>query len=146
MYPLGHMALGYFAGKLVTNYTKRDSNLILLFIMSILPDVDMILPNVIHRGLTHSTVLTIIFAVPLLLYNKETLPYLAALLTHSLVGDYFTSYGCKLLWPLSNNFIVYRRAWPVGSTLGIVVELVLFTTMLMMISFPIIQARKQLKI
>lgn len=38
-------------------------------------------------------------------YRKQAIPYYAALLSHILIGDFFTATGVQLFWPLSSNWV-----------------------------------------
>jgi len=127
MYPLGHFSLGYIISKIVSVFTKEDVNLTLVFIISVLPDIDVVIPFVFHRGPTHSIITASLFFIPFFIKYRRGLPYFSALLSHSLIGDFFTAYGCKLLWPLSNSFykanigyITYSMEFPIELSLFIV--------------------------
>ena len=75
----------------------------LLFAASVLPDVDLLLPFIQHRGPTHSIITITLLMIPFfVVYRKKAIPYYAALLSHILIGDFFTG-GIELFWPLSNN-------------------------------------------
>ena len=130
MYLLGHIALGYISGKIITKITGKDFNTILIWIISVSPDLDLLIPGLVHRGASHSIISAIIFFIPIFIIYDNAYPYLAALLSHSLIGDYFTIHGSKLLWPLRKTFYVSPLAWPVRSPFGILVEALLFTLMI----------------
>ena len=125
MFAIGHFALGYLFGKGSSKLAHVKLNLPLLFAASVLPDIDLILRFILHRGPTHSMITITVFMVPFfILYRKQAIPYFAALLSHILVGDFFTG-GTQLFWPLSSsnygalNFKVFSM--PIAIT-----ELVLF--------------------
>ena len=59
-----------------------------------------------------------------ILYRKQALPYFAAMLTHILIGDFFTG-GVMLIWPLSHNLFGALN-FEVTSLLVMIVELSLF--------------------
>jgi hypothetical protein len=66
-----------------------------------------------------------------ILYLKQSIPYFAALLSHILIGDFFTG-GAQLFWPLSNSAIGALN-FEVNSMLSAITELKLFAvTMLIM--------------
>ena len=134
MYLLGHMALGYLTGRVVSVFTKKDFNTLVIFFVSISPDIDIVIPNLLHRGPTHSVILVLVFFIPIFIFYKEGFPYLVALLSHSLVGDYLTRPGCMLFWPLSNEWFIYTNAWSTGSSFGIFLEILLFVLMLIIIA------------
>jgi len=76
----------------------------LLLAASVLPDIDLALRFLMHRGPTHSLITISVLMIPfLVIYRKEAIPYYAALLSHSLIGDFFTG-GSQLFWPLSHNW------------------------------------------
>ena len=79
-------------------------NLPLLLAASVLPDIDLLLRFIMHRGLTHSILTITVLMIPFfVVYRRQAIPYYAALLTHILIGDFFTG-GIQLFWPLSHNW------------------------------------------
>jgi hypothetical protein len=58
-----------------------------------------------------------------IVYRKRAAPYYAALLSHSLIGDYFTG-GVELFWPLSHSWFGVDIG--VTSMTSVTIELVLF--------------------
>ena len=106
MFAVGHISLGYITGRTTSRLLKVKVNLPLLFVASLLPDIDLIIPGLEHRGLTHSFFFILALAIPLLLlWRKQAVPYLVALASHSFLGDYLTTpsgaQGVQLLTPLS---------------------------------------------
>ena len=101
MYPLGHMALGYFSARATSSITGSKFNLFLVWFISVSPDIDVLIPFLTHRGPTHSLMVIIFFLVPVLLFRREWLPYVAGLGSHALIGDLITGTrrmaGCMLL-------------------------------------------------
>lgn len=78
-------------------------NLPLLLAASVLSDVDLLLRFLMHRGPTHSIITISVLMIPFfVVYRKKAIPYYAALLSHILIGDFFTG-GIQLFWPFSNN-------------------------------------------
>lgn len=103
MYAVGHFALGYLTGKLSSTALRVKINIPLLFLVSVLPDVDLLIPGLEHRGPLHSLVVCCMFVIPfMILYKQKVIPYFVALLQHSLIGDYVTG-GSQLLWPFSQS-------------------------------------------
>ncbi|HUK85812.1 MAG TPA: metal-dependent hydrolase [Candidatus Acidoferrum sp.] len=101
---MGHFALGYLLGKGSSKLAKVKVNLPLLLTASVLPDVDLILRFLMHRGPTHSFITITVLMIPFFaVYRKRAIPYYAALLSHILIGDFFTG-GIELLWPISQNW------------------------------------------
>jgi membrane-bound metal-dependent hydrolase YbcI (DUF457 family) len=139
MYPMGHMALGYLAARATRGITKYDFNLLLLWFISVSPDIDFLIPFVIHRGPTHSLAVILVFLVPILLFRREWLPYVAGLGSHALIGDLITGAnsvpGSMLFWPISSSFVgsgVYLR---MGSAFEVGLELILFALMIIMLKY-----------
>ena len=132
MYFPGHMALGYYSGKITGRITKKNPNIILLWVVSNLPDIDIFIPGVIHRGPTHSVIFGTIIFIPIFLLYKDALPHYASLMSHSLIGDYFTAYGCQLFWPVQSTWYRYGSALQYGPdtrAYSISIELALFAIM-----------------
>ncbi len=76
----------------------------MLLAASVLPDVDLLLRFLTHRGPTHSFIAITVLMIPFFVaYRKQALPYYAALLSHIFIGDFFTG-GIELLWPLSHSW------------------------------------------
>ena len=104
MFAVGHFALGYLFGKGSSKLAHVKVNLPLLLATSVLPDVDLLFRFLMHRGPTHSILTITILMVPFfVVYRKQAIPYYAALLSHILIGDFFTG-GIQLFWPLSHNW------------------------------------------
>ena len=130
MFAIGHFALGYLSGKSSSKLLRTKINLPLLLAVSIIPDVDLLLevinPTVfMHRGLTHSLVTFTVFMIPFfIIYRRQAVPYYAALLSHSLIGDLFTG-GVGLFWPISQDW--FGNKWlAIGGLGDSVAELFLF--------------------
>ncbi len=105
MFAIGHFALGYLSGKGSARVLKTSLNVPLLLAVSILPDVDLLLQmynmDFMHRGPLHSLVTFTVIMIPFfIIYRKRAIPYYAVLLSHSLIGDFFTG-GVQLFWPLN---------------------------------------------
>ncbi len=130
MYAIGHFALGYLTGKGSGRLFKAKINIPLLLVASVLPDIDLLLQRVnpelfMHRGPTHSIITFTLLMIPFfIIYRKQAVPYYAALLSHSLMGDFFTG-GIELFWPVSHGwFGVLNIA--VSSLPNVLTELTLF--------------------
>ena len=125
MFAIGHFALGYLAGKSASKFANVKVNMPLLLVAAVLPDVDLILRFLMHRGPTHSLIILSVLMVPFfVLYRKRVLPYYAAVLSHVLIGDFFTG-GVQLFWPLSNSLFGAVNLSTVGLT-SVVLELFFF--------------------
>ena len=124
MYAVGHFALGYLTGKIASKSLNINVNLPLLFFASIVPDIDLLIHGLEHRGPLHSVIFFSVLFVPLLLlYRKSAVPYFVAVLQHLLIGDFLTG-GAQLLWPLSVN--LYGLHFGIANFANIALELVLF--------------------
>lgn len=104
----------------------------LLFVLSILPDVDILAEHVSvlhellpHRGPLHSVLLWLIVFIPIFaLYRKKALPYFIALISHPLIGDYLTGGNLQLFWPLTSQ--TFGTTTSITSPQNVAMELVLF--------------------
>jgi len=133
MYAVGHLALGYLTGKATSKLLNVNVNIPLLFLASIIPDIDLLIPGLQHRGPTHSLIISILIFIPVITYyGKKAIPYFVAFAQHSLIGDYLTSGGIQLLWPL-NSIHYYGLAIEVTSLTNILLEWIFF-----LISFTVL--------
>lgn len=102
MFAVGHFASGYILGKLTTRGTKMRMNLPLIFTLSVIPDIDILIPFLQHRGPSHSIITAIIIFTPIfVVWRKKAIPYFIAVVQHSLVGDFIAGGGSQVLWPLT---------------------------------------------
>ena len=125
MYAVGHFALGYLTGKLAAKSLDVSINLPLLFLASVLPDIDLLIPGLEHRGPLHSVILFCLIFIPIfLLYKKRAAPYFVALIQHIIIGDYLIGGDLQLLWPLTTN--TYGFHIEITSLTNIVLEWSLF--------------------
>jgi membrane-bound metal-dependent hydrolase YbcI (DUF457 family) len=102
------MAIAYLLAKTSAKFLKVSFNIPLILVLSVLPDIDILLGYLlnseIHRGPTHSIITAIIVFIPFfVLYRHKTIPYFAALASHSLIGDFLIGGQLQLLWPLSTS-------------------------------------------
>src|SRR5512136_2933903 len=89
-FAVGHLSLGYILGKTLGKALKTSPNVPLLFVLSILPDVDILAEHVSglhellpHRGPLHSVLVMLIVFIPIFaVYRKKALPYFIALISH----------------------------------------------------------------
>jgi membrane-bound metal-dependent hydrolase YbcI (DUF457 family) len=105
MFAVGHLSLGYLFAKGSAKLLKKEINLPLVFILSLIPDIDILIPMVQHRTVTHSIIMsTVVFLPFFLLYGTTAIPYFLALAQHSLVGDFIAggTQGTQILWPLTS--------------------------------------------
>ncbi len=130
MFAIGHIALGYLTGKAMSKLLKVDVNIPLLFLFSMLPDIDLLIPGLQHRGITHSiTISLMFFFLALTIHGKSATPYFVAFAQHSIIGDYLDGGGdIQLLWPLSPQW--YSPIVQIASLTNVILEWVLFLTFL----------------
>lgn len=108
-----------------------ELNIPLVLALSVIPDADTVVQFTNHRGPTHSIIVALIIFAPILfVYRKKALPYLIALIQHSLIGDYFTGGGIQLLWPLTTEH--FGVGPNVESQAGVAVEWAIFVTSLIL--------------
>jgi len=125
-YAVGHLALGYLSGKLTSKILSVNVNIPLLFLVSVMPDIDLLIPSLEHRGPIHSIIIYCLLFLPVfMLYGKRATPYFVALTQHILIGDYLTG-GTQLLWPITINW--YGLGMEITSFANIFMEWVLFLT------------------
>lgn len=120
MYAVGHFALGYLAGKTVSKSLNININLPLMFLASVFPDIDLLIPGLYHRGPLHSVIVYCFLFIPIfLIYRKRAAPYFVALIQHLIIGDILTG-GTQLLWPASNDMYTFNIG--MGSITNIALE------------------------
>ena len=135
MFAVGHMSLAYLLGKGSGKTLRVKPNIALLLVLSILPDIDIVFDfltgSQIHRGPTHSIVVAALVFIPIFaIYRKKAIPYFLALISHSLIGDFFIGGNLQLFWPLSRNeFGIHELGSAyisIFSPINIALELILF--------------------
>jgi len=124
-FAVGHLALGYLTGKATSKLLDVDMNIPLLFVASVVSDVDLLIPGIRHRGPTHSLIIILLIFLPaFFLYGRRATPYFAAVAQHSIIGDYLTSEGVQLLWPIAFDW--YGVGFAMTSLANILVEWLFF--------------------
>ena len=125
MYAVGHFALGYLTGKLTAKSLDVKVNLPLLFLSSVFPDIDILIPGLVHRGPLHSVILFCLVFTPIFaIYKKRAAPYFVAVIQHIIIGDYLIGGDLQLFWPLTTN--TYGFHIGIASLTNIVLEWSLF--------------------
>jgi membrane-bound metal-dependent hydrolase YbcI (DUF457 family) len=107
MFAVGHLSLGYLFAKGSAKLLGKEVNLPLVFILSLIPDIDILIPMVQHRTVTHSIIISTVAFIPFfLLYGTTAVPYFLALVQHGMVGDFIAggTQGTQLLWPLTSGW------------------------------------------
>jgi len=103
-FAVGHLALGYILGAGSAKLFKTSFNIPVALMLTIIPDADILLPFLGHRGPMHSIlVMLITFAPFFAVYQKKAIPYFFALVQHALIGDFIAGGGVQLLWPLTTQ-------------------------------------------
>lgn len=124
MFAIGHFALGYLTGKAFATPLNIPLNMPLLLTASVIPDIDLLLRFLEHRGPTHSLITIAALMIPFLIYyRKAAIPYAVALASHSMIGDLIG--GTQLFWPLSTE-LYGALDMDVGSPFTSTLELILF--------------------
>ena len=125
MFAVGHIAFGYISSKSSAKLLKTNFNIPTVLMLSIIPDIDIIIPFLNHRGPTHSIIVSLLIFAPLfLIYHRRAIPYFLALVQHSLVGDFMFGGGIRLLWPLTTQY--YGIQISMLSQESIIIEWVMF--------------------
>jgi len=104
LFAVGHMALAYLLGKPSALILKTKLNIPLIFVLSVIPDIDILFIRSMHRGPTHSIITAALIFIPFfILYRRNAVPYFIALISHSLIGDFLIGGQVQLLWPLTTT-------------------------------------------
>ena len=113
MYLLGHIAIGYLVAWAFARWRKQKLSLWLAFTVGIVPDFDILFQGLglEHHTYTHSLLLWAPVAIALLLWNRKSVPYVAGILSHLLIGDILVS-SIPFLLPLSSISIGLRLGMP----------------------------------
>ena len=103
---------------------------------SLIPDIDIIIPSLPHRGPTHSLLVAFLLLIPVFYYwRTNSFIYYAAYASH-LIADLLagSSMGrSQLLWPYTGNWITLYPKLIMGTDQEAVVEIILLTIALMVI-------------
>lgn len=125
MFAVGHLALGYICGFATSKTFKTNLNIPLVLLLSVIPDIDMLIPQLQHRGPTHSIITAVIIFIPFfIIYKKKATPYFTALTQHFLIGDFIVG-DVQLFWPV--NTLFYGMEIDIRSPINITAEWILFT-------------------
>jgi len=102
-------------------------NIPLLFVASVIPDIDLLIPGLKHRGPTHSLIIISLLFIPAFtIYRKRTTPYFIATIQHFILGDYLAGGGTQLLWPVTLHW--YGTGIKIMSLTNILIEWTFFVT------------------
>jgi membrane-bound metal-dependent hydrolase YbcI (DUF457 family) len=136
MWFLGHLSLGYFSAYATSKYTGERMVIPVVWIASMLPDLDAFFYRyMVHRGPSHSIIVAVVASISVLIvFGRRSLPYLAALASHILIGDYFVP-PTQMFWPLSNAWYGAPQMFQLHGTVELLVEVFLFALMACVILF-----------
>jgi membrane-bound metal-dependent hydrolase YbcI (DUF457 family) len=136
------MSIAYLLGKGSGKALQVNPNVPLLMVLSILPDLDIIfdllINTEIHRGPTHSIFFAVLLFIPIfLMYRKRAVPYFLALISHSLLGDFFIGGQLQLFWPFSSDSYGVTQIGSyylsIYSAVNIALEVTLFVAAILML-------------
>ena len=113
MYLLGHIAIGYLVAWAFARWRKQKLSLWLALTVGIVPDFDILFQGLglEHHTYTHSLLLWAPIAIALVLWNRKSVPYVAGILSHLLIGAVLVS-SIPFLLPLSSISIGLRLGMP----------------------------------
>jgi len=112
-------------GKISTKITKTKLDIPIALTLSVIPDMDILIPFLQHRGPAHSIIILFMVSIPILaIYRKKAIPYFLALVQHPLIGDYITGGRVQLLWPISTRY--YGIGIGITSQTNITIEWLIF--------------------
>jgi membrane-bound metal-dependent hydrolase YbcI (DUF457 family) len=135
MFAVGHIALGYLTGKILSKLSNVEMNIPAIMTLSLLPDIDLIIPGLQHRGPTHSIAFIIVSSIFIIIYSRrESLPYIGALAGHTLIGDSITG-ATQLYWPFSTAEVSFGFHISMESSYEIFLETSLLVLLLGTIYF-----------
>jgi hypothetical protein len=124
-YAVGHLAFGYISSKTSAKLLNTGFNIPVVLLLSVIPDVDLLIPFLQHRGPTHSVIMALVVFVPFfVVYHGKAIPYFVALVQHSLVGDYLAGGRVQLFWPLTTQ--TYGTSMSIQSETNIMLEWIMF--------------------
>jgi membrane-bound metal-dependent hydrolase YbcI (DUF457 family) len=122
---VGHFAFGYISSKTSAKLLKTQLNIPLVLMLSVIPDIDILMPFLQHRGPTHSILVAFMVFIPIFaIYHRAAVPYFVALIQHSLVGDYIAGGRIQLFWPVTTQY--YGTSISIRSPVNITIEWVMF--------------------
>ncbi len=113
MYLLGHIAIGYLVAWGFAKWRKEKLSLWLAFTVGVVPDYDILFQGLglVHHTYTHSLLLWAPVAIVIVLWNRKSLPYVAGILSHLLIGDFLVS-SVPIILPLSNISVGLKFGMP----------------------------------
>jgi len=121
------MSVAYLLTRGINRGRWKSMSIPIVWVCSLLPDLDLLIPGVRHMGPTHSIIFAIIAFLPLFIYKKdEVLPYFLGYASHTILGDLITNYGTWFLWPLTQRRFSIALPFIFRRTFSTNLELALF--------------------
>ena len=112
-------------GKASAKITKTKLNIPIALTLSVIPDIDILIPFLQHRGPAHSIITLFMVFIPIFaIYRKKAIPYFLALIQHPLIGDYIAGGQLQLLWPIATQY--YGMEIGIKSQTNITIEWLIF--------------------
>jgi hypothetical protein len=126
-FAVGHLSLGYLLGRISAKVLETTPNMPIIFVLSVIPDIDILIPILQHRVQTHSAIVALIIFLPFfVVYRKKSIPYFIALVQHALIGDYLAGGRIQLFWPATSQ--MYGLRISITSQTNVIMEWVMFIT------------------
>ena len=127
MFAVGHMSVAYLLTRGLKRGRWQSMSIPLVWVSSLLPDIDLLIPGINHMGPTHSIIFAIAAFLPLFLYKgKEVTPYFMGYASHTILGDLITNSNVWLLWPLTQRRFEVPLPFLCKHTFSMNLELALF--------------------
>lgn len=141
MFAVGHMALAYLLSKTSAKGLKVNVIVPAVFVLSIIPDIDILFGGEFHRGPTHSSIVALVIFIPFfIIYRRKTVPYFLALLSHGLIGDLLIGGDLQLLWPITSREI-YLSPWLPTITINSRINIALETTLFVIATIVMVKTK-----
>ena len=130
MFAVGHMSIAYLITRGLKRSRLQSMSIPLVWVSSLLPDIDLLIPGINHMGPTHSIIIAIF--IPLcLITGREATPYFLAYASHTVLGDLITNNGIWFLWPLTLRRFQVPLPVTCKTTFSANLELALFALFLL---------------
>lgn len=131
MFAVGHMSVAYLLTRGLKWGRWHSMSIPMVWMFSLLPDVDLLIPGVRHMGPTHSLFFIVLVSLVLILYKKmEAVPYFLSYFSHIVFGDLITNRSVVFLWPFSRRYVQILLPYSRSRMFSTILELVLFVLFL----------------
>ena len=106
MFAVGHMSVSYLLTRGLQRNKLKPLSITIVWICSLLPDADLLIPGIKHQGPTHSIFFAFAAFLPLfLVLGARVTPYFLGFVSHTILGDLITNRGIMFLWPLTTRYM-----------------------------------------